>query len=261
MFNYSFNPSIERKFQLFRDFGFKYLHWCEDWNTKTVYTRQQMTSYHELLDSFGLTCLDVHGVATTTFHLGTREKSVKDRYVQLLENRIVFCSEVGGDAVVIHPPDVGDPAELEDKLTRSLHIFERVRPLCEDLGVTIAIENCNLFDVPILKYYFSRYPPEFVGFCFDSGHAHLFQNLEPLFQFSERLNVLHLHDNKGKNDAHQPPYWGTLNWEKIMHWIAGSNYFKPLNFEITLYPPLFDGSMEEFLTFTVHAIQQVLTLL
>jgi len=261
MFNYSFKPKMERKFQLFVDFGFKYLHWCEDWNKGTIYTRQQMESYCELLDSFGWTCIDVHGVATTTYHLGVREKSAIDMYIQLLENRLEFCSIVGGDAIVIHPPNVEKTDEIEDSLKRSLHIFEQVRSLCEDLGVTIAVENCYLYDEQILQYYFARYPPDFVGFCFDSGHAHLFRNLEALFQFSERLQVLHLHDNGGKNDAHQPPFWGTLDWEKIMHWIVSSNYLKPLNFEITLFPSLFDGSMEDYLTYTVHSIQQVLILL
>jgi sugar phosphate isomerase/epimerase len=260
MYNYSFKPKIERSFQLFVDFGFKYLHWCEDWNKETIYSQHQMASYHDLLNSFGLTCLDVHGVETSAFYLGVREKSATDRYIQLLENRIEFCSAVGGDAVVIHPPNVENPEELNCCLKRSLHIFEQVRPLCEDLGVTIAVENCNPYDEPILKYYFARYLPEFVGFCFDSGHAHLNRNLEAVFQFSGRLKVLHLHDNRGKNDEHQPPLWGTLDWEKIMQWITGSNYQKPLNFEITLYPSLFDGSMEDYLVYTVRMIHQVLSL-
>ncbi|NIR86347.1 MAG: hypothetical protein GWN67_04150, partial [Phycisphaerae bacterium] len=31
MFNYSLKPEMERKLQLFAEYGFEYIHWCDDW--------------------------------------------------------------------------------------------------------------------------------------------------------------------------------------------------------------------------------------
>jgi len=161
--------------------------------------------------------------------------------------------------VVIHPPNDNNGSEqLQQKLERSLKVFECVRPLCEANSVTLAIENCYPSDEKILKYYFKKYPPDFVVFCFDSGHANLNKNLDTLLKFGDRLTVLHLHDNKGEKDDHQPPFWGTINWQKVMQWILKSSFSKPINFEITHSSKLFNGSMEDFMEYSVRSIRKLI---
>lgn len=118
------------------------------------------------------------------------DNQIFNKYIQLLQNRIKFCSAVGGDVVVIHPPDIGcDRKGAGCKIERSIRAFEGVRPLCDDLGIALAVKNCRLLDVQCLEYYFRRYSLEFVGFCFDSGHAHINNNLDRLFQFHGRLRA------------------------------------------------------------------------
>ncbi|MFQ6095393.1 MAG: sugar phosphate isomerase/epimerase family protein, partial [Candidatus Bathyarchaeia archaeon] len=118
--------------------------------------------------------------------------------------------------------DDGGSARLNRRLNRSLQVFETARPLCEDLGIVLAVENCYPSDEKVLEYYFDRYPPEFVGFCFDSGHAHVNRNVDRLFRLGDRLKALHLHDNRGETDDHQPPFWGTISWSEVMQWIKES---------------------------------------
>lgn len=259
MFNNSFRLNMERKLLLFAESGFKYIHWCDDWDSELLYTKDNIELYCQLVESCGLKCIDVHGAETETIHIAAEEEDVLQEYVRLLENRIEFCSAIGGDAIVIHPPsDDSGSRSLDWKLDRSLHILESVMPLCEDLGVVLAVENCNPFDEKILGYYFERYPPEFVGFCFDSGHAHLNSNFDELMKFSSRLRALHLHDNRGKEDEHQPPFWGTIDWERVMQWIERSEYPKPINFEILHDPRFFEGTPEGFLDYTVRSIRKTL---
>jgi len=261
MFNYSFKPDTRRKLQLFADYGFEYIHWCDDWNNDVFYTQRDIELYRQLIESAGLKCIDVHGTATKTIRIDAEGKDELNKYIKLLKNRIEFCSAVGGDAVVIHPPtDKGGDEKLRWSLNRSRQVFESVRPLCEDLGIVLAVENCYPFDKQILEYYFGMYPQEFVGFCFDSGHAHVNGNLIHLLKFGGRLKALHLHDNKGESDDHQPPFWGTINWEHVMRWIKHSGYKKPINFEITHNPRLFNGTMEEFMEYTVRSIKKVMAL-
>jgi len=262
MFNYSFKPEMERKLQLFSDYGFEYIHWCDDWNNNVIYTQRDIKRYRQLIGTVGLECLDVHGAATSDIRIDAEDESLLESYVRLLENRIKFCNAVGGDAVVIHPPSVDDGGvAASQRLNRSLHVFERVRPLCEDLGVVLAIENCFPGDEEALTFYFEKYPPEFAGYCFDSGHAHVNGNFDRLLKFGERLKALHLHDNKGENDDHQPPFWGTIDWRRVLRWIKDNRYEKPINFEITHKPQFFSGDMHGYLKYSVDAIKKLVNLI
>lgn len=253
MFNYSYQLDRETKLPMFASRGFKFIHWCDDWNNGVVYSKEDMTLFRQVVDSSGLKCLDVHGSDAPGIKIGTSDQGARREYVQLLENRLEFCSAVGADAVVVHPPK--EPSDLD----RSIQVLESVRPLCEDLGVVLAVENCFPGDEKMLAHYFERFPPEFVGLCFDAGHANLNSNSEELMGFSSRLKVLHLHDNKGKVDDHQPPYWGTVDWPKVMRWIEQSGYVKPVNFEITHRPKYFEGGPEEYLDYAVSSILKALS--
>ncbi|MFB0558836.1 MAG: sugar phosphate isomerase/epimerase family protein [Candidatus Bathyarchaeia archaeon] len=251
---------MEEKLRLFAEYGFECLHWCDDWNNDIFYSHEDMDLYLSLIESSGLRCLDIHGTATPSIQIDSESEGLQSAYVRLLENRVEFCSVVGGDALVIHPPMLRGTGDSGLRIKRSLSAIDAVRPLCEDLSVAIAVENSYWGDEEILQYYFDRYPPEFVGFCFDSGHANIHGNFQALSRFGDRLKALHLHDNKGEKDDHQPPLWGTVDWVEVLRWIRGRGYDKPVNFEVAHDPDLYSGSMQGFLKVTVDSILEVLAL-
>lgn len=262
MFNCSFRPDTETKLQLFYDRGFRFIHWCDDWRDEYLYTKEAMEGHRRLIEAIGLKCLDVHSAETESVHICAESDEDLERYVRLLRNRIEFCSVVGGDAVVVHPPGSEKSARpLDWNLERSLQVFESLRDICEKSHIVLAIENCYRTDEKVLQYYFDRYPPEFVRLCLDSGHANVNGNLSALLRFSGRIRVLHLHDNKGQTDDHQPPFWGTVDWRSLMPFIARIGYSKPINFEITHRQGLFDGTMEEYLDFAAGSIRKSMALL
>ncbi len=261
MFNYSLKPALGAKLNLFHRYGFRYIHWCDDWREENCYSKSAMEEFRRLVDSSGLRCMDVHSAETDVVHICAEDDEDLERYIRLLENRIEFCSLIGGDAVVIHPPnDAKGARSLGWKIDRTFHVFESVRPLCEKSGVALAVENCYPTDGKVLGCYFAKYSPEFIGLCLDSGHANINNNLEKVLRFGNRVKVLHLHDNKGAADDHQPPYWGTIDWKRLMRWIAQSGYSKPVNFEITHRPELFEGSMEDYLDFVTRSIAKAMAL-
>lgn len=262
MFDYSIKPAFERKLQLFAEFGFKYIDWSDDWNTAIVYSKETMESHRRSLESSGLRCIGVHGAASSSISIEAEDEQVFSKYVELLRNRLEFCSVVGGNVLVVHPPNIdGDGTRARRKLERSLRAFENVKSLCGDLGIVLAVENCHPSDAQSLKYYFATYPPEFVGFCFDSGHAHVNGNFDSLLGFRDRLRALHLHDNGGKEDDHQPPFFGTIDWGRTMRWIESTGYSKPINFEIVHKSKFFEDSMESFLEYSIRSIQKAMALL
>ena len=101
MFNYSFRPGFERKFKLFKETGFDYIHWCDNWNDDKIYSRDEMLRLSAFIENAGLKCLDVHGTATKRIAIDTFDDEAHRKYIRLLENRIEFCHLVGGDAVVV----------------------------------------------------------------------------------------------------------------------------------------------------------------
>jgi sugar phosphate isomerase/epimerase len=238
MFNYSFQLDLETKLRLFASQGFRFLHWCDDWNNGVLYSKEDVKLFCQLLESHGLKCQDVHGSDAPGIKIGSQDEGAFEKYVQLLRNRIEFCSAIGGDSVVVHPP------KAASDYARSCKAIENVRTLCEDLGIVLAAE---------------KFTPEFVGYCFDSGHANIYNNIDELMMFSSRLKVLHLHDNLGREDDHQPPFYGSVDWQRVMHWIEQSGYSKPLNFEITHRPRYFDGAPEEYLDYAARSILKALS--
>lgn len=260
MFNYSLKPGMAEKLRLFREHGFEYLHWCDDWNNDRLYTREEMSLYRRLVASAGLTCLDVHGTATEEICIDAAGEAAHSAYVKLLGNRVRLCSEFGGDTVVVHTPRRwGDPTE--PGAGRCFEAVDWVRGLCLDLGVTLAFENCFPGDERFIAAALDRYGPELAGFCFDSGHANINGNLNRLLNFSSRLRSLHLHDNMGESDSHQPPFRGTVDWPRVVAWIRDSGYEKPLNFEVIHSVEMNGGTMEGFLSETAEAARKVLALL
>jgi len=251
MFNYSFRPSLEEKLSLFREHGFEYLHWCDNWNDEVLYTRSEMKHYARIIADAGLTCLDIHGTATQMARIDAVDDRAHRMYVKLLRNRVEFCSMVGGDAVVVHPPHYHEPG-LDVRLSRASEALHLAEDLCAANGITLALENCYRDDHMVLRSLLSDHPSELLGFCYDSGHANIHGKLPQLKGLRDRLKVTHLHDNRGDADSHQPPGWGTVDWGAVMSWLKG--YGKPLNLEVTHSPDHFDGSMREYLDVTVESL-------
>ena len=246
IFNYSLKPSLDEKLALFKRHGFDYIHWCDNWDDDVIYSTEEMKKHVHSIKDAGLKCLDVHGTAAGIFRVDSLNPEGWRGYVKLLENRIKFCHELGGDAVVVHPPQLYQP-NMEKRVHVSKKTLEAVKPMCLDLGVALAVENCYRTDHMILGDYFHLYEPEFIGWCYDSGHANNHKNLENVKLFGDRLLVTHLHDNRGETDDHQYPGWGTINWEGVSRWLRGLNYTKPLNLEVTHDPRHFKGTIDEFM--------------
>ena len=43
MFNYSYRLGLEEKLSLFREYGFEYIHWCDDWDNDTLYSHGELS--------------------------------------------------------------------------------------------------------------------------------------------------------------------------------------------------------------------------
>ncbi len=207
------------------DAGFTHVHWCHQWCTDFVYMDSEIAQIGKWLKEYGLQLLDLHGSVGPEKNWHSSREYERAAGVELVKNRIDMTARLGGDAVVMHIP--GEPGS--EPLHRSLSELES---FARDRSVRIAVEN-GVFAA--ISDVLSNFSPEFVGLCYDSGHGNMSgEGLDRLAENTDRLCVLHLHDNDSKSDQHQVPFMGTIDWERVAGIVAKSAYAKPVQMETTM---------------------------
>jgi len=233
------------------DAGYSNAHWCHQWNTDLIYNRSEIQQIRRKIKEYGIEVNDVHGSEGCEKFWYSADESARLAGVDLVKNRLDLAAHLGGDAVVMHVyPEPNDPGDNEIFWTQLQRTLDTLEEHARMRGVRIAVEN--LVDFPGVRSgsvtfaeardnwetigkIFSRYSPDFVGLCFDSGHSNLGRDrLDGLNPFLDRLLVLHLNDNDGSSDQHHLPFSDTINWSRVVRSIDKSSYDKPLNLEIAM---------------------------
>ena len=234
--------------------GFSHIHWCHQWNTDFVYHPSEIDQIGQWLKAYGLQLADVHGSEGREKFWYSPLEYARLAGVELVKNRLDFAAQLGADAVVMHAYPPTKHPELArfngiiwDQLRKTL---DALQPYAMERGVRIALENlidfrgvdagavtraeaADNFDL-ILQVY-AHYPPEFIGFCYDSGHAILgHSRMDRLAPLMSRLAVLHLHDNDGQGDLHRLTFDGVVDWDLAAELIAESPYTKPMSYEVSM---------------------------
>jgi sugar phosphate isomerase/epimerase len=208
------------------DAGFTHIHWCHHWNTDFIYLTCEIEQIRKLLKEYGLQLLDLHGSKGIEKDWASPKEYEREAGVELVKNRIDMTAMLKADVVVMHHPV--DP--LFDSLRKSLSDLIRY---AKERNVRIAIENGNFQTV---KQLLTEFDPDFLGFCYDSGHANIdetaFSHLDAM---KNRLIAIHLNDNDGKTSSqHRLPFSGTVDWKRLAFLIARSSYRKCMSLELNM---------------------------
>lgn len=208
------------------DAGFTHVHWCHQWCTDFLYSRSEIEQIGRWLAEYGLRLLDLHASAGSEKNWASPREYERQAGVELVQNRIEMTARLGGDVAIMHVPD--EPGS--DPLRRSLDELEHV---ARDHGVRIAIEN-GVFAA--IRQVLSERDPAYVGLCYDCGHGNLGdgKGLSHLESLKHRLISVHLHDNDGTRDQHNPLFSGTVDWPRLARIMAQSAYTKCVSMEVTL---------------------------
>ena len=238
-------------FAAFAAAGFSALHWCHNWVGKQIiYDEAFAADVRSLAESHSLRIADVHGFSRS------REEYISDDIVVAMNtNRIEFAARAGASAVVLHLPQrvcqtVPEGGEM------STALLEMLRPTCQAHGVRLAIENLPHNRTPneYFEIMFERFEPDFVGLCYNSGHAVLTGQHDLLARHGDRLLVTHLHDNDGESDQHRLPGAGKADWLKVLGDIKKAGYSGTINLEVHLP----DGEqLEEFCKLAYNTIREL----
>ena len=84
--------------------GFSHVHWCHEWNTKHIYSREEIDSIGREFRGLGLKLLDLHAPHGTGMGWGSTDFAERKSSLALISNRIHMTGALGGVAVIVHIP-------------------------------------------------------------------------------------------------------------------------------------------------------------
>jgi sugar phosphate isomerase/epimerase len=227
--------------------GFTHIHWCHHWHTDFLYSSYEVAQIAQWMKEFGLAVLNTHASRGQEKDWGSLHEYIRLSGVELVQNRIQMAVDLHSDVIILHipPPPEGDGSpdgKFAAQLYRSMNAltaFGRAR------GVRIALENMAGDDYVLIDALLSRYGPDVLGFCYDSGHANMGPDgLGELERHKERLIAIHFHDNDGKNDQHKIPFTGMIDWNRLMQIISNSPYRAGINLEVVIRESGISDEME-----------------
>lgn len=235
--------------------GFTHIHWCHEWEGDYVYSVYEMRQIREWMDELGLKAKALHATKGSSRDVNVREGHYRKDYtsnweynrkagVEQIKNRVDMAAILGAGEIVLHlyVPHLtirSQPEAKEDFYECVCRSLDELMPYCMEKKVKICLEN--LFDMPgedmleVWDRLFSKYPPEFLGLCYDTGHANMIwkdKAPEIVGAYKDRLYAVHIHDNNGDADSHRIPGEGNIDWNCVMDMLAGSAYEGPLLLEL-----------------------------
>lgn len=238
--------------------GFSHIHWCFEWDGDYIYSVYEMQQIKEWMLKYGLKAKALHASKGSGRNVNRVDGHYRKDYtsdleynrkagVELIKNRIALAACIGATEIVLHlyVPHMTirqQPDLKEEFYSHVYQSFDELEPYCKEKGVRICLEN--LFDMPAdfmteqLDRLFAKYSPEFLGFCYDTGHANMVWRTEAanvIRHYKDRLFAVHIHDNSGVCDFHQIPGLGIIDWDTIMGVIAESPYELPLTMELACH--------------------------
>lgn len=182
--------------------------------------------------------------------LATRSASVND-----LRRCLDWLEEAGGTYLVVHPGGLSAP---ERQPARRDALAESLRTLADharDSALVVCVENMppgvhpgsRMADLAAMVADLDR--PE-LALALDTGHAHL--NASPAVETlaaGRLLRTTHVHDNNERQDTHEPPGCGTVDWADWVKALDAIGYHGPIMLEcirhLREHPDSLDGPLLE----------------
>ncbi len=192
----------------------------------------------------GLSFCDVHAPYAVPYDLNCPFEELRPFLTARYRTSMELAASLGLDTMTFHTGhDGADPTLPREKhFERVCAMLDQLLPDAERLGITLSLENGmspnNSTDVLLAVR--DRFDSEYLGFCFDSGHANLMEKgrvfplssprtqwtkvgLDPQWEsLQEKMNRMlphivncHLHDNLGEWDQHTLPGLGNVDWNVV----------------------------------------------
>lgn len=168
------------------------------------------------------------------------EDEASERLIDATIRSIEICGILKIPNIVVHAgmlPGI----DKKEYFERNRTFFRKLFPAMEKNNVNVLCENstkANMRDM-----YFTNSGEDMESFiqyvnhplfhgCWDTGHANIEgSQYSQILALGKDLYALHINDNRGMQDEHLIPYFGTVNMDEIMHALIDCGYKGYFTFE------------------------------
>ena len=203
-----------------------------------------METYAAEASQAGLNFVDAHAPFGPYLDLGNPKKEYHNYVVSRHKLHIDIAAQFGIKTITIHLGGMKfDNFLFEEYKSSAQRALEEILPHAEKRNVIVCIENVwyPVSSLDMLLYLKDKFPTDYLGFCFDAGHANIMatknaNTLEPsraidaynqinqpvpwddeiLDKMLFNIVNCHLHDNYGLQDQHQLPGHGNIDWKSVL---------------------------------------------
>lgn len=223
------------------------------------------------LTANGLQAFQTHATLPTN-HDGARFLS--DRCLDQYRREIEAAAIIGSPYIVIHPINLAvSDKDREEDFKANVDMFCKLEPTLREFDVKLGVENmvgwnddgnyptgCSTAS-DMVRYIEAANSDRFVA-CLDTGHMHILGHSlsDAVKTLGNHLKLMHVHDNYGKNDNHNPPGFGTIDWKEFISALKSSGYDGVFSLEVMLFNPFYDTGNELIWDFMRYAYSAAKTL-
>lgn len=168
-----------------------------------------------------------------------REKRLRVDSMDEIKRAIEIAERLPFRYLVLH---LGLPDEDYDqnKFDAAFTSIEHLKVFAKARGVRVLLENIpNKLSTPERLVHFIKYTRlDDLKVCFDTGHAHMGDGVQPAFQtLKDLIASTHVHDNRREKDDHLLPFDGGIDWKQTIQDFRTVDGQFPILFELRNYGP------------------------
>ncbi len=231
--------------------GFTHLHWGHEFASEKPHADAELAGIGLWLLEEGLGVVDIHASAGGKYQWTSTDDALRLPALDLVRDALRMHQAWGASgAVVVHPAYLDERRlaadgaaayrrETEARYDAMRRSLDTLLPEFAAAGCVLALENLPGDNGELLDRILAEYPTATLGYCFDSGHAHMHtphQGYAIAERHAGRMAAIHLHDNDGVKDLHMPPCFdnGNVDWPYVLRLVRHSAYKDILSFEFSL---------------------------
>ncbi len=188
-----------------------------------------MKADRDIVDSYGITVSQTHA----PWRCPPQESTEAEQKMRLMQ----MCRAVEGTAIlgcknfVLHPfmpYTIHNIGKEKETLEINLWLIREICNVAQTVGVTVCLENMPMpfFSIAMVRQVLdciNAVGADNLKVCLDTGHVTMF-GISPADAVrmigKEKLAVLHVHDNDGKEDKHIRPFEGVIDWQDFCKALA-----------------------------------------
>ena len=168
---------------------------------------------------------------------GYTDNFIRESVVRRIKMAIDVAAALNGGTLVLHSgfrPRVS-AAKYDRWFSNSLRTWSKILDYSIKKGIILSIENIRDDSPGTIRRTLDYFNSDYLTHCFDIGHFNVFvENMsvkEWLDVFSDKISVIHLHDNDGDNDSHKPLGRGKIDFVELFSDLKKRGYNKALTIE------------------------------